>query len=377
MKIGWKQIGIAGALAMLVGVTVYAVDARVKDAEVQRFAQKFALLGTLRKSALSAYLTTIRGEITFWSVSDSIRDVHQRLQEGWRALPGDRARALQELYVNNNPHPFGERAMLADAGDGSSYSSAHRTVHDLAKEFVSGRGYYDFFLIDPDGNIIYTVEKEVDFATNLLDGPYRDTGLADVFRRAAGDDGVFFSDFGRYSPSNDAPAIFVARRMTDELDRPIGVMAMQLPTSRIVEIMQFEEGMGESGETYLVGLDLLMRSDSRFSEESTILSQRVDTATAKLALGGDKGISFTQDYRGVPVLSAYDSIDVDGYRWAVMAEIDEEEVRRSTAGIGMLFSLIGALFYALALWTGTVLGGFSWRDSSVIGDLPDLDVGQG
>ena len=364
---------------MLIVAGIFAVDSRMHDAEVERFAQKFALLGTLRKSALTAYLTTVRGEITFWSVSDSMRDVSLRLQEGWQALPGDKTRTLQELYVRNNPFPVGERAKLSDAGDGSSYTNAHLSLHDLAEEFVSGRGYYDFFVMDLSGNILYTVEKEADFATNLLGGPHPDTGLADVFRRAVADDnnGVQFSDLARYAPSNNEPAIFVARRMIDDASNPIGVMAMQLPTTRIINIMQFDEGMGESGETYLAGQDLVMRSDSRFSDESTILSQRVDTATVKLSLEGNRGISFTPDYRGVNVLSAYDWIDLDGFRWAVMAEIDEAEVRRSTAGLGSVLWAIGALFYGLALWTATMLGGFSWRGDAAAGaGVPDLDVGQ-
>ena len=104
--------------------------------------------------------------------------------------------------------------------------------------------------------------------------------------------------------------------------RVLGVLAMQLPTNRIRDIMQFTAGMGESGETYLVGEDLLMRSDSRFREESTILQVKVDTESVRRALSGESGTLFTPDYRGVPVLSAFSDLTVDDFRWAVMAEID-------------------------------------------------------
>ena len=66
----------------------------------------------------------------------------------------------------------------------------------------------------------------------------------------------------------------------------LGVLALQLPSDTIAEIMHFTAGMGDSGETYLVGPDLLMRSDSRFTEDSTILETTVDTGTVKLALAG-------------------------------------------------------------------------------------------
>jgi methyl-accepting chemotaxis protein len=379
MKLKRSKLIVMLALAAVFAGAGFAVDRQIRGAELERFTQKFALLATLRKSALETYLTTVRGEITFWSVSETLRDVTGRLQEGWSELGEGGPAALQSLYLRSNPFPPGERAKLVDADDGSSYSFAHAAVHELAAEFVSNRGYYDFFLIDPQGNIIYSVEKEADYATNLRSGPYQETGLAEVFRRAMDDSegNVHLSDFERYAPSDGAPAIFMARKMSNDAGEPLGVLAMQLPTAKIVDIMQFNEGMGVSGETYLVGEDLLMRSDSRFSDTSTILNTSVDTGTVQQALSGASGIEFTQDYRGIRVLSAYDSIDVDNFRWAVMAEIDEEEVRAGTSGLApKIFGGVTAL-YGFALWTMAVFGRAAFPDQSGGGVLPDLDVGQG
>jgi hypothetical protein len=260
------------------------------------------------------------------------------------------------------------------------YDEVHAALHDVAEEFVSGRGYYDFFLIDETGNIVYTVMKEADYATNLVDGPYRDTGLASVFQRALQDatGGVHISDFERYAPSGDEPAIFAARRMVDADSKPVAVLVLQLPTAKIMDIMQFNAGMGESGETYLVGQDYLMRSDSRFSDASTILRTRVDTDTVSRALDGQKGVDFTADYRGVPVLSAYDSLDVDGFRWAVMAEMDEDEVRSETSGMGGVFAAFGAVIYGLALWTIGLVSRLVWpRESASLSDegIADIEIG--
>ena len=130
----------------------------------------------------------------------------------------------------------------------------------------------------------------------------------------------------------------------------LGVLAVQLPIERLREIMQFTAGMGESGETYLVGEDLLMRSDSRFSEESTILRTTVDTKTVRRALRGETGVDVTDDYRGIPVLSAYAPLDYAGKRWAVMAEIDRDEVLAPVREARELLALggLGALGLCLA-----------------------------
>src|SRR3546814_10597294 len=99
-----------------------------------------------------------------------------------------------------------------------------------------------------------------------------------------------------------------------------------MPIGRINQVMQSAAGMGESGETYLVGPDFLMRSDSRFSKESTILKSKVEGETVKAALAGNAGVREIVDYRGVPVLSVYRPIDFEGVRWAILGEIDLAEM---------------------------------------------------
>ena len=97
-----------------------------------------------------------------------------------------------------------------------------------------------------------------------------------------------------------------------------------------------------------------MRSDSRFSEEPTVLKTRVDTATARLALAGETGMDVTPDYRGIPVCSAYGPLEFEDITWAVMAEMDESEILAPTRelrrymvaaglGIGGVIGLVGGL----------------------------------
>jgi len=163
------------------------------------------------------------------------------------------------------------------------------------------------------------------------------------------DQGQAFVDFEPYAPSNDVPAAFIARRVERD-GQVIGVLALQMPIGRINEVMQVTAGMGETGETYVVGPDHLMHSDSRFSETSTILKTRVDTDTAGHALAGRSGVAVVDDYRGVPVLSAYQPFAFGGTTWAVMAEIDLSEVdapiqtmRNSVIFIGLGLTLLVAL----------------------------------
>src|SRR3546814_6990002 len=99
-----------------------------------------------------------------------------------------------------------------------------------------------------------------------------------------------------------------------------------MPIGRINQVMQSAAGMGESGETYLVGPDHLMRSDSRFSAESTILKTKVDGETVTAALAGEIGVREVVDYLGNPVLSVFRPIAFEGARWAIIGEIDIAEM---------------------------------------------------
>jgi methyl-accepting chemotaxis protein len=363
-------------LLVLLTAGVLVVDNRYRQAQATDVVAQFQLLSTLRLSALEAYFDTARAEVAFWSTSERIDNATRALSAGWQALGSDAGAQLQDLYSAEQNQPAKKRV---DAGDGSAYSTAHASLHDFAREFVTGRGYYDFFLIDLNGNVLYTVEKEADFGSNLLTGPYADSGLADAFRQAAASTvpgQVVLSDLQRYAPSDNAPAIFAATTLRDEAGKTIGVLALQLPSDTIATIMQFTEGMGESGETYLVGSDLLMRSNSRFAEQSTILTTSVATATVERALAGESGVDYTDDYRGIEVLSAYDSIEFDGVRWAVMAEIDKAEIERGVGSILASLAAAALALFGLVIVTVATLRDTASADHALAGST-DIDIDAG
>src|SRR3546814_819499 len=292
--------------------------------------EKFTALVEARHDALDSYLGTIREDLTVFAKSDTIAEALIAYEQSYDALnaAGDAKATLQDLYIGSNPHPVGERHKLDAAHDGSAYSTSHARFHPWLREFLEARGYYDVFLISAKGDVVYTVFKESDFATNLETGEWKDSGLATVYRKArdsASAGAVAFVDFAAYAPSNGAAASLIAAPVMRD-GRLLGVLAFQMPIGRINQVMQSAAGMGKSGETYLVGPDFLMRSDSRFSKESTILKSKVEGETVKAALAGNAGVREIVDYRGVPVLSVYRPIDFEGVRWAIVGEIDLAEM---------------------------------------------------
>jgi anti-anti-sigma regulatory factor/HAMP domain-containing protein len=262
---------------------------------------------------------------------------------------------------------------LDNPGDGSRYSEAHELYHPIIRNFLETFGYYDIFLANTEGEIVYTVFKEVDYGTSLLDGPYSDTNFAEAFKSAL-DAGkgefVYLADFDPYAPSYNAPAAFIASPIFDG-DEKTGVLLFQMPVDRIDDIMTNRQewaavGLGDSGETYLVGDDFTLRNQSRFLIEdsenyfdlleetgtpkntsdqirnlnSTIGLQEVTTAGTLAAQAGETGTDIFPDYRGVPVLSSYKPLEIPGVNWVIMSEIDEAEAFAPTQILGRTLLIV-------------------------------------
>jgi len=292
----------------------------------------------------------------------------------------DKTFILQDLYFASNGNFVGEKDKLNDAGDGSRYSSFHAKYHPVIRDFLDKFGYYDIFLIDNEtGHIVYSVFKELDYGTSLISGPYSNTNFAKAFNAARESNDMNFivlEDFEKYAPSYSAPSSFIASPIFDG-DKKIGVLVFQMPISRINKIMTnkkkwLEIGLGKTGETYLVGSDYKMRSDSRFLIEdrksyldnlkesgvsdkilkeikvhsTSVFLHEVKTKTVLAALEGKKGQAIIEDFRREEVLSAYAPINILGMNWAIVAEIDKEEALEIFSDL-ILYQVVMAIVMAI------------------------------
>ena len=321
----------------------------------------------------------------------------RRLNDGDTADPrrllttaSDGAVIMQHAYISDNPAPLGEKDQLASANNGTEYDQLHARYHPSIRQFLQQFGYYDIFLVDADnGNIVYSVFKELDFATSLKTGPYADSGIGEAFNQAltaSHPDDTFLIDFAPYVPSYNSPASFISSPIFKEGEIR-GVLIFQMPVDRINNVMTHnrqwqQSGLGDSGETYLVGEDLNMRSDGRFliedktayldlmrsiglserlvnqldKKQTSIGFQPVNTEGTNRALAGEEGFAIFKDYRGIPVLSAFKPLEIEGLNWAIMSEIDEQEAFADIAPLAESIITRGIIIACLAVVAGAVLG---------------------
>ncbi|MGC4118017.1 MAG: response regulator [Myxococcales bacterium] len=237
--------------------------------------------------------------------------------------------------------------------------AAYREVHErhfgYLSRFVDRRGYYDLLLLDAEGGeVCFSVEKERDFAAAI---PGQATALREVWLQVLASRAEVLSDTRPYPPSANAAAQFLAAPIEGPDGKVLGVVALQISLTEVDAIMGERSGMGRSGDTYLVGPDLRARSDSArdpartvqaaFHEPAPVLTA---TEAAKRALAGETGSRLTRELDGRAVLAAYAPFEGVGLRWALVAQIDEEEIDSQIDRA--LNAKIAALLLAAALGVG-------------------------
>ncbi|MDH5747701.1 MAG: cache domain-containing protein, partial [Rhodospirillales bacterium] len=253
-----------------------------------------------RISELTNYLNSVKEDVVLLAENHMVIDAIKQLEDAYAELGPNAKNTLQKLYINDNPNKAGEKHKLDFAPDGSAYSTAHKKYHPWFRQVMEARGYYDIFLINEFGKVVYSVYKEADYATDLVSGEWKDSDLAKMFTEANANqkkDFIAFTDFKPYAPSAGVPASFIGVPVFEHGGEFHGVLVFQMPIDRINKIMQLATGLGETGETYLVGTDSLMRSTSRFTKkgETDILKTKAESEGVKKALAGKDGTLVTID----------------------------------------------------------------------------------
>lgn len=240
------------------------------------------------------------------------------------------------------------------------------------EHFIEAYGYDDLLMVKPDGDVFYSVKKLQDYKTNVKTGPYSRTGLGHIVNDTITklkNHAFHIEDFSPYPPNNNKPEAFIsAPIMVDgELD---SILVLKLSIDHINELMQQRDGMGETGESYLVGADHKMRSDSfldpvnhsvKASFAGSIARNGVDSIAVNAALSGKIGSEIITDYNGNLVLSAYAPLKLDDLDWVMIVEMDEVEALipvvelRNIMLIVIAVTVLIVVFVALTLVRSIIL----------------------
>lgn len=274
---------------------------------------------------------------------------------------------LQHTYITKNPNPLGEKNKLTDTNIVSPYNTVHMMYHHSFERLLIDFSLYDIFLIDTDGDIVYSVYKEKDFATNVVSGPYASSGLGNLFKKMQDTKKgqISFEDFSTYEPSLNAPASFIGTPLEIEGDR-IGYIVFQLPIEEVNKLSSNNNdlgsiGLGETGLVALIGSDFKMRNNHRFIEDikkkndiiknagTTVGIYKLESKAAAAALKGQDNEEIMISSLGEKIMASYKPIKIYDTLWAMLVVKGYDEAMASARSLRNTIIIVSVLVTLLSV----------------------------
>lgn len=340
-----------------------------------------------RAEILSSYFDEVEKDLILTAGSEWTTLALRDLKFGWTRVSGDKTETLQQTFIENNPYSNEERGSFDGEDNSDFFSHTHFRVNPVLRQQARMRGYSDIYIVDAEGSILYSLAKQSDFATKLESGESANghSIFAAVFHQAVDRGemgGAAVSPVKVYAPAGDQPSLFFAAPVADEAGVIVGVLAFRIPSSKISALLSARDGLGETGEAFLVNENYQLLSDSAFSAGDDTLVTRFENPAIDAAIAGQEVEGRSTDYRNRSMFAVALPLKVHGNDWAVVTVIDEAEVFSPLAGLrdtmmliaGIMLIVTAAIGYGFALTITKPLG----RLAQVMGALSsgnlDADV---
>jgi PAS domain S-box-containing protein len=293
-------------------------------------------------------------------------------------LPADnKQRILQFLYLASNPKPFGLKGSYTKADDGSAYSYMHSLYHPELAKYARQAGLSDILFVDyATGYVTYSLKKNLDFATNLFDGPYKNSSLGMAFKSAIANHEpgkVYYTDATVYIPAFYSPQVFISTPIFSGTQL-LGAVIFAINKNTIDNILIYDSNTEESLKSIIVGADLYYRNDdpaflhdmdtylkklrrnaadgNTYRKASlyktTAMVQQVDALAFAEALKGKEGITHYTTETGDKVICSYTPLDIANLQWILLTQIDKSDALSSLRRFMLILAGI-ALFIAFLL----------------------------
>ncbi|MEM8811051.1 MAG: methyl-accepting chemotaxis protein [Pseudomonadota bacterium] len=346
LKLGSKIPVLVVCAAATLGIGVSLIGYQMaSDLATRNIQERLDSVARSQTARIKDYFGSIEKDLHVLATDPAIIDATHAFSDAWQSMNAagaDPTKTLQAAYITENPHPTGQKDELNRAAADNRYNELHGKYHPWLRGLLRKHGYYDVFIFDVAGNLIYTVFKELDYATNLNTGEWRDTDLGNAFRAALNNGragSTSFFDFKPYAPSHDAPASFMSTPILDA-SKTIGVLVYQMPIDGINAVMNVDGALGSNGEAVLVGADKMLRNDSPFSEANDILKTRFEHPSVDEALAGTASSGESDNYRSGVFKIAAEPLELAGTNLSVVALMNSREAYAPVVSMRIMFILV-------------------------------------
>jgi methyl-accepting chemotaxis protein len=297
-----------------------------RDALKAAVNKKLEAIGTIKTANIFQFFVSLKGDAEMFAKLPAVQAAIRELD------------SLSSVAISKG---FASDKLL----DYPPFKKASDEITTLVVNYQKAMDFDDILLIAPNnGRVVFTTNMDADFGTELKN---ESTHLAHHWDLMLTSMQTELTDFAFYVPDHNKPAMFILVPVIVD-GKNSGSIAVQFSIDHIDKIMRDSTGLDRTGESYLVGGDYLMRSNSRFSKESTLLTKKIETESVKLGLQNKKGIHMINDYHGQPVLSYYSEMGVNeafqtDFEWVVITEMDEDEAFAPVKTMGNTIVMLGLI----------------------------------
>ncbi|MFN3663697.1 methyl-accepting chemotaxis protein [Yoonia sp.] len=289
--------------------------------------RKLEVLTEERAQSLQQWDMQLQIDIRKLSALPSTVNATRMLSSTYAMLPN--LTQLQSAFVTNNPHPAGDRHRMDRAAEDFAYNTQHANFHPFFREQAEIDTYVDILLLNMAGDVVYSLAKEADFATNVQSGPFRESGLGEAFRAARDGvpDQVHGVDYAPYPPSGGTVAAFKSAQVLNDDGEMIGVLAVQLFADEVARVVNKPVGLDRTGQVYVIGQGGRTRNQSRFDGGFGIMHDISGTPQAETPVpAGGVALENVIGINGRPVIADLRAFEAFGTTWRVIGEIEIAEV---------------------------------------------------
>ena len=339
-KLPLVVVGVALLALASVGVGAYLVASQTVVGLTQ---DRLETLAKDRGRALTAFYDGVAQDLVVTASAGATMSAINDLTLGFQGTAPSAAGAtsggpaasakdvLQKAFITDNPNPPGKKQMLDSVlGLGGTYSYSHSKYNPGFRGQMAARGYRDIYLFDTDGDLIYSVAKNNDFADNFsAKGHLAATPLGQAFQQAVkltSPGSYTLADVAPYAPLGGSTSFLAAPVFARDGKTVVGVVAFAMPQGKIDALMDSSAGLGTTGEAFFVGADHKLRNNSRFAAGGDIMQASYDSPRVDAALTGASDIAPAETvWRGMSMLEAVTPVSFGGTKWALVSLIGKGE----------------------------------------------------
>jgi signal transduction histidine kinase/HAMP domain-containing protein len=373
----------------------------IEDLDAAGFKVDPSFLNQVRESLRDAYEKGAMRDLR--SLGESVGTFEQFSELTPTAL------ILQYVYILKNPSGPGQKFQQNSALDISKnrnlpadfrtafaktmFARAMDQYHGLFETVVRRNSYFDLILVDDLGNVVYTFEKGLDFGTNIFTGWRAHSALQKVFLGAwygsnptggSSADEVVTTDLERYPGAFGAPMLFMSYPINNRLGGRLGVIIHAVASSTFTDLATFQGrwsavGLGETGEAYIVGPDMRLRTESRFVKDlrpsmkslsfepsgapgpltavlaGPLHNKAVENIYSDSALSNDGEVTFFDDI-GRESLGVYEQLGTPGLDWGLVITISTDEAFAPAVHLARLIAFGGFVILIVAILAALAFG---------------------